>query len=194
MRFAPQNAGYITAVVGPMRCGKSLELIRLLIRAEIAGKKVIICKPALDTRTGQEVVSRQGVSLPAQIVQSTKEIEEVAKDYDVVGIDEAHLFDLDLARVADRLAEKGKWVIVAGIDLDFRRQPFASISELLARAEFVEKLQAVCQCCGGPAFFTQRLIDGRPASYSEPTILIGDHESYEVRCRACYQAGDDELA
>lgn len=190
MRFAPTTSGYVTVVCGPMRCGKSTELIRLVVRAEIAGKTAIVFKPSIDTRTEQEVADRSGGQRRASTVSTSKEIEVMTGDQDVVAIDEAQFFDMDLPDVVDRLAEKGKWVIVSGLDLDFRRLPFGPMGELMARAEFVEKLEAVCQVCGGPAFFTQRLIDGKPASAQAETILIGDNEDYEARCRACYEAGE----
>jgi thymidine kinase len=188
MRFAPTDSGYVTVICGPMYCGKSTELIRLVVRAEIAGKKAIVFKPALDTRA-EGVSDRQREQRAAYTVTNSGEIETLVGDHDVVAIDEAQFFDSELPSVVDRLAEAGKWIIIAGLDLDFRRQPFGPMPHLMAQAEFVEKLQAVCQVCGGPAFFTQRLIEGHPAPASVETILIGDSEDYEARCRACYEDG-----
>lgn len=174
-----------------MYCGKSSELIRLMVRAEVAGKKVAIFKPAVDDRDADDaVVSRHGNSFPAFPVSSSTEVLAMASAYDVIAIDEAQFFDEGIVAVVEELAEGGSWVIVAGLDLDFRRQPFGSMAELMVRAEFVEKLQAVCHRCGGPAFFTQRLVDGKPAPFTGETVLVGDLESYEARCRACYEPGE----
>lgn len=167
----------------------STELIRLLVRAEVAGKRVGVFKPTIDTRDGSAVASRHGMNFEAESVGKASEILEKGKLYDLVAIDEAQFFDPEIVSVVEKLAEAGKWVIVAGLDLDFRREPFGSMGELMARAEFVEKLQAVCQRCGGPAFFTQRLINGEPAPFSGDTVLVGDAEDYEARCRACFEKG-----
>jgi thymidine kinase len=192
VNFAPQE-GYVIVVTGPMFCGKTTELIRLLVRAEVAGKKIAIFKPATDDRDADDaIVSRHGFSHSAYPVHASTEIPVLVEEggYDLVAIDEAQFFDDGIIAIVEQLAADGKQVVVAGLDLTYRREPFGAMAELMVRAEFVEKLQAVCHRCGGPAFFTQRLIDGKPAPFSGETVLVGDLESYEARCRHCYEPGE----
>jgi thymidine kinase len=175
-----------------MFSGKSEEMIRRLRRAEIAGQRVILFKPRIDDRfDAQDVVSHAGVRMSAVHVGGCAELVARARGCDVVGIDEAQFFDPTIVDAALTLAGGGVRVVAAGLDQDFRRQPFGAMPELLARAEFVDKLQAVCHRCGGPATTTQRLVDGRPAPYSGETIVVGARDSYEARCRDCHVAGPD---
>lgn len=173
-----------------MFSGKTEELLRRIRRAEIARKKVQIFKPAIDNRYGLErVASHNGVAREdAVVVACAHEIlERIEPDTAVVAIDEVQFFDDAIAYVADRLAGRGLRVIAAGLDQDFRGEPFGPISTLMALAEYVDKLQAICVVCGAPASRTQRLIDGRPARYDDPVILVGGSESYEARCRNCHE-------
>jgi thymidine kinase len=184
------HEGRLEVVCGPMFSGKSEELIRRLTRSLIARRRVRLFKPALDDRYAlSEVVSHAGVRMPATAVSSSREIVRLAADSGVVGVDEAQFFDQGLARVAHELADAGKRVVCAGLDLDFRREPFGPMPELLARAQSVTKLQAVCHRCGGDAIFTQRLVDGRPAPFSGETVLLGALDAYEARFPECYEPG-----
>jgi thymidine kinase len=175
-----------------MFSGKSEEMIRRLRRAEIAGQRVLLFKPRIDDRyDAADVVSHAGVRMSAVPVDGCSELVARARGCEVVGIDEAQFFEPTIVDAALALADGGVRVIAAGLDQDFRRQPFGPMPELLARAEFVDKLQAVCHRCGGPATTTQRLVDGRPAPYSGETIVVGALDSYEARCRDCHNAGQD---
>jgi thymidine kinase len=178
-----------------MFSGKSEEMIRRLRRAEIAGQRVLLFTPRIDDRFDTaDVVSHAGVRMSAVPVDGIAELAARARGCEVVGIDEVQFFEARVVEAALGLADGGVRVIVAGLDQDFRRQPFGPMPELLSRAEFVDKLQAVCQRCGGPATTTQRLVDGQPAPYSGDTIVVGAAEQYEARCRACHQAGADAIA
>lgn len=178
-----------------MFSGKSEEMIRRLRRAEIAGQRVVIFKPRIDDRyDATDVVSHAGARMRAVAVESVPELAARAAGYDVVGIDEVQFFDESIVAAALDLADRGLRVIVSGLDQDFRRLPFGVMPELLAHAEFVDKLQAVCHRCGGTATTTQRLVDGRPAPYSGDTVVVGAAEQYEARCRDCHEAGADAVA
>ncbi|HEU5206089.1 MAG TPA: thymidine kinase [Gaiellaceae bacterium] len=190
IRIPPRRGGWLEVICGPMFSGKSEEMIRRLRRAEIAGQRVVIFKPQIDDRyDATDVVSHAGARMRAVPVVSVPEIEKRAEGYDVVGIDEAQFLGAGVVRAALALADRGVRVIVAGLDQDFRRLPFGPMPELLTHAEFVDKLQAVCHRCGGPATTTQRLVDGRPAPYSGETVVVGAAEQYEARCRGCHEAG-----
>jgi thymidine kinase len=190
IRIPPNRGGWLEVVCGPMFSGKSEEMIRRLRRAEIAGQRVVIFKPLIDDRyDAADVVSHAGARMRAVPVSSVSEVVTRAKGYEVVGIDEIQFFDESIVEAALALAEGGTRVVVAGLDQDFRRLPFGPMPELLSHAEFVDKLQAVCQRCGGPATTTQRLVDGRPAPYSGETVVVGAAEQYEARCRDCHEAG-----
>ena len=195
IRINPKSGGWLEVVCGPMFSGKSEEMIRRLRRAEIADQRVVIFKPRIDDRyDAADVVSHAGIRMRAVPVGCVAEIVENARGFEVVGIDEAQFFEPRIVEAALALAEAGARVIAAGLDQDFRREPFGPMPELLARAEFVDKLQAVCHRCGGGATTTQRLVDGRPAPYSGATIVVGANEQYEARCRDCHEAGADLAA
>ncbi len=175
-----------------MFSGKSEEMIRRLRRVEIAGQRVVIFKPRIDDRyDASDVVSHAGARMRAVPVSSVAELAARAQGFDVVGIDEVQFFEATIVPAALDLAARGMRVVVAGLDQDFRRLPFGSMPQLLAHAEFVDKLQAVCHRCGGPATTTQRLVDGRPAPYTGETVLVGASEQYEARCRGCHEPGGD---
>jgi len=177
-------------ICGPMFSGKSEEMNRRLRRAEIAGQRVVIFKPWIDDRyDATDIVSHAGARMQAVPVASVSEIAEHSQGQEVVGIDEAQFLGDGVVATALDLADRGVRVIVAGLDQDFRRLPFGPMPELLTHAEFVDKLQAVCHRCGGPATTTQRLVDGRPAPYSGDTVVVGAAEQYEARCRGCHEAG-----
>jgi len=177
--------GWIEVVCGSMFCGKTEELIRRVRRAKIARQRVQVFKPMIDTRYAVErVTSHNGLDVEAMPVESSEAIlMRIEPDTNVVAIDEVQFFDPDVVRVCQTLAERGLRVIAAGLDMDFRGEPFGPLPQLMAEAEQVEKLRAICVVCGEPASRTQRLIDGRPASYDDPIIFVGGSESYEARCR-----------
>lgn len=187
--YGPNHHGWIEVVVGPMYSGKSEELIRRLRRAQIARQKIQVFKPSIDDRYSiDEVVSHNGEKIKAIPVKNSDEIYKLlSNDTEVIGIDEVQFFDDGIIDLCRRLADKGLRVIVAGLDMDFRGEPFGPTPNIMAIAEFVDKLTAVCVICGHPANRTQRLINGEPASYNEPTILVGAKESYEARCRLHHQ-------
>ena len=190
IRIPPQRGGWLEVICGPMFSGKSEEMIRRLRRAEIAGQRVVIFKPQIDDRyDATDVVSHAGARMRAVPVTSVAEIAACAQSFDVVGIDEAQFLGEGVVATALGLADAGTRVIVAGLDQDFRRLPFGPMPALLSHAEFVDKLQAVCHRCGGPATTTQRLVDGMPAPYSGDTVVVGAAEQYEARCRGCHEPG-----
>ncbi|MGM0410484.1 MAG: thymidine kinase [Bacillota bacterium] len=183
------NSGWIEVITGPMYCGKSEELIRRIRRVKIAKKSIKVFKPLIDNRYAKDnVVSHNGKSVEAVPVDHPEEIfEKIDEDIDVVAIDEIQFFHPDVVEICERLANDGVRVILAGLDRDFRGEPFDPVPELMARAEYVDKLHAICVKCGEPATRTQRLIDGEPASYDDEVILVGAEEVYEARCRNCHK-------
>lgn len=191
IRLLPERGGWLEVVCGPMFSGKSEELIRRLRRAEIAGQRALIVKPRIDDRFDiGHVVSHAGAKMRAVAVLRPEEIVGLADGYDAVGIDEVQFFAPEVVAVIERLIERGTRVVAAGLDQDFRGLPFGSLPELLCRAELVDKLQAVCHRCGGPATMTQRLVDGSPAPADGETIVVGALEQYEARCRSCHQLAE----
>jgi thymidine kinase len=184
-----EKTGRIEVVCGSMFSGKTEELIRRLRRAEIAKQKIQVFKPKLDDRYGVErVTSHNGLHVTAQPVsQSIEILDLVEDDTTVIGIDEIQFFDEHITDVCQNLAESGRRIIAAGLDMDFRGEPFGQMPILLAQAEMVEKLRAICVICGKEASRTQRLVNGSPAAYDDPLIVVGASEAYEARCRACHQ-------
>lgn len=183
--YEMKQSGWLEVICGSMFSGKSEELIRRVRRSQFAKQQIMVFKPAIDNRYSEEaVVSHNGTSVIAKPVASSRDIlEMVTADIDVVAIDEVQFFDDEITAVAQQLANQGHRVIAAGLDQDFRGEPFGQVPTLMAIAELVTKLQAVCAVCGSPASRTQRLINGNPASYNDPIILVGASESYEPRCR-----------
>lgn len=177
--------GYIEVICGSMFCGKTEELIRRVRRAVIAKQKVQVFKPSLDDRYGIErVTSHNGQNIEAEPLNNSSELmRKLAPDTTVVAIDEVQFFDDGVVSVAETLADRGIRVIVAGLDLDFRGEPFGPMPTLLCRAEDVTKLHAICVVCGEQASRTQRLVNGQPANFNDPIILVGAQEAYEPRCR-----------
>jgi thymidine kinase len=182
--------GWIELICGSMFSGKTEELLRRVRRAEIARRRLQLFKPQIDVRYGLErVASHDGLSRDdVQVVQSAADLlARVQPETEVVAIDEIQFFDWTVADACEELADRGKRVIVAGLDQDFRGEPFGPMPLLMALAEQVDKLHAICVVCGSPASRTQRLIDGQPARYDDPIILVGGSERYEARCRNCHQ-------
>jgi thymidine kinase len=183
------KTGSIEVVCGSMFSGKTDELIRRLRRAVIARQKVQVFKPSIDVRYAVEkVTSHAGADFEAIPVHNSDEIAgKLDSDTTVVGVDEAQFFDEGIVEVVRQLAERGIRVLVAGLDTDFRAEPFGPMPILMAVAEHVDKLQAICMVCGEPASRTQRLLDGKPARYDEPIVAVGASEMYEARCRLHHQ-------
>ncbi len=181
--------GSIEVVTGSMFSGKTDELIRRLRRAKIARQKVQVFKPIIDNRyNAQKVTSHAGNEFDARPIQCSDDVfSNLDAETSVVGIDEAQFFDVGIVDVVKKLAEKGVRVIVAGLDMDFRGEPFGVMPTFLAIAEHVDKLQAICMVCGEPACRTQRLVNGSPAKYTDPVVIVGAAEMYEARCRAHHE-------
>ena len=181
--------GWIEVICGCMFAGKTEELIRRINRITYAKKNILVFKPKIDNRYDEgSVVSHSQKKIKSIVISEAKEILNHLKDnmpY-AIAVDEVQFFGEDLIPVIDALANSGVRVIVAGLDQDFRGEPFGIMPLLLARAEYVTKLNAICQVCGQPATRTQRIIDGRPADYDDPIILVGATEAYEPRCRKCH--------
>lgn len=183
------NEGYLEVICGSMYAGKTEELLRRIKRIQYAKKTYILFKPRIDNRYSEnEVVSHNDRRCKSIIISNAKELKENLPSplpY-CVAIDEVQFFGKDMVDAIEELASNGVRVIVAGLDCDFRGEPFGIMPELLARAEDVTKLHAICQVCGNLASRTQRIINGKPASYDDPIIMIGATESYEARCRQCH--------
>lgn len=183
--FRGQRSGWIEVVCGSMFSGKTEELIRRLKRAKIANQKVEIYKPAKDTRYDHSnVVSHDENALMSRPIQHASEILDSVGDAQVVGVDEAQFFDDDLPHVCEKLAIRGVRVIVAGLDMDFKGRPFGPMPHLLSIAEYITKLHAICHHCGSLATHSYRL------SNNEETVVLGEQDKYEARCRICYQMGN----
>ncbi|MGM0398226.1 MAG: thymidine kinase [Halobacteriota archaeon] len=185
------NSGWVEVITGSMFSGKTEELLRRLRRAEIAGQSVAAFTPAIDDRFGQETLgSHAGSSWQATVVDNDGagvwDVVDVLDGEEVVAIDEANFFDPPLVDVAQELASSGRRVIVSGLDQTYRGDPYEPVPQLIATAEYVDKLQAICTVCGEPATRTQRIVDGQPAHVDEPTTIVGADESYEARCRNCH--------
>jgi thymidine kinase len=183
------KTGWIEVVTGSMFSGKTEELLRRLRRAEIAGQQVKTFTPTVDDRYGEASVgSHEGRQWDATPVdpEEPAAIRRGADGADVVAVDEANFFEPSLVGVCEGLAADGHRVIVTGLDQTYRGEPFEPVPQLMARAEYVEKLRAICAVCGEPATRNQRLVDGRPAHVDDPTIAVGAEESYEARCRDCH--------
>jgi thymidine kinase len=175
----PHSSGWIEVITGCMFSGKTEELIRRLVRARIARQRVVVFKPALDVRfSAEHVVSHSDIKLPCVPVSRAAEILDHVGDAQVIGIDEAQFFDRELVGVCNRLADIGRRVVVAGLDQDFRGEPFEPIPQLLAVAEYITKNLAVCMVCGAPADRSQRLVA------NDARVALGASDSYEARCRA----------
>ncbi len=183
--YKGQRSGWIEVVCGSMFSGKTEELIRRLKRARIANQQVEIFKPKIDTRyDDRKVVSHDANEISSTPIESSEKLLAVPQEVTVIGIDEAQFFDLQLTEVCQTLAMRGVRVIVAGLDMDFRGVPFGPMPHLLAVAEYITKVHAICQHCGNLATHSYRL------AADENTVLLGEKDSYEARCRTCYSMGN----
>jgi thymidine kinase len=183
------HTGSLEVITGSMFCGKTDELIRRLRRATIARQHVQVFKPAIDDRYAiEKVTSHAGSEFDALPIQtSTEVLSNLRPETTVVAIDEAQFFDDGIIAIAQQLADRGVRVIVAGLDTDFRGEAFGPMPVLMCKAEVVDKLHAICMVCGEPASRTQRLVNGQPASYDDPVVIVGASELYEARCRQHHQ-------
>jgi thymidine kinase len=181
--------GWIEVICGPMFAGKSEELIRRIKRLEYAKKKTLVFKPSIDIRySTNEVVSHSNLKAKSIAIKESKEIlDYVDSSTFAIAVDEVQFLDKDIIYIAQKLALKGIRVILGGLDTDFRGEPFPITASLMTIAEDVLKLTAICVVCGAPATKTQRIINGKPAHYSDPIIKVGASEAYEPRCRHCHQ-------
>ncbi len=177
----PKDAGWIEVIAGCMFSGKTEELIRRLRRAQIAKQNVTIFKPDIDTRfSNNSIVSHSEQSLPSVLIKDINEVTKLSEDAQVIGIDEAQFFSSDIIDICNQLADKGKRVIVAGLDQDYKGVPFEPMPQLLAIAEYITKTLAICVVCGNPADKTQR------KTTSSERVVVGASEIYEARCRKCH--------
>ena len=190
--YRTYNPGWIEVICGCMFAGKTEELIKRIKVLEYAKKNVVAIKPTMDNRYSENMIASHAGTLCKCIcvdVNDLSIIENLVNDksVDAVVIEEIQFFDYKIVDICERLANNKKRVIVAGLDTDFKGEPFAVTAALLAKAEFIYKLSAVCNVCGAPATKTQRLIDGKPAKKDDPVILVGASECYEARCRKCHR-------
>lgn len=184
-RFKGQRSGWIEIVTGCMFSGKTEELLRRIKRSRIAGQDIALFKPARDTRYSYDaVVSHDDNSMESWMVPDAEELYRRSQEYEVIGIDEAQFFDHKLIKVVEDLALEGRRVIIAGLDLDFKGRPFGPIPDLLAVAEYVTKVHAICPHCGNLATHSYRL------SSEQDTVVLGEKDKYEPRCRKCYSMGN----
>ena len=190
--FVSDQVGWIEVICGGMFSGKTEELIRRAKRAHIAGQRVVVVKPAIDNRySDTEVVSHNENALPGIQVDTADQIILLTSTAKVVCIDEAQFFDDGIVAVANQLADLGLRVIVTGLDTDFRGEPFGCMPVMTAKADKVDKLAAICMVCGEAATRTQRLVNGKPANYNDPIVIVGASEMYEARCRRHHEVPRD---
>jgi len=182
MALITKNSGWIEVICGPMFSGKTEELIRRLIRAQIAKQLVTIFKPSLDDRYSEDyIVSHNKRKIKSISIKNIEDINEYVKDSDVIGIDEAQFFDDKIIDICKNLAKDGKRVVIAGLEKDYKAIPFGPMPQLLVDAEYVTKVNAICMQCGDPANFSQRITD------EVNQVVIGEIDKYEARCRKCFQ-------
>ncbi len=186
--YLSQKDGWIEVITGPMFAGKTEELIRRIKRLQYADQNIMVFKPAIDNRyANNEIVSHNNSRTKSiSIVKASEIMEHVTEETNVVAIDEIQFLDEEAVDICEYLADHGKRVIVSGLDRDFRGEPFSFMPKLLSLAEYVTKLSAICVKCHTPATRTQRIINGQPANYNDPIILVGAQDSYEARCRDCH--------
>ena len=186
--YKQYKEGWIEVITGCMFAGKTEELIRRINVLQFAKKKIVVFKPSIDDRYSiDRVVSHAGTSVESYAIKEAKEMLALVGDADVIAIDEVQFFDDEVVDICNHFADLGKRVMCAGLDMDFRGEPFSIMPRLVTQAEFVTKLTAVCTKCGAPATRTQRIVNGNPAHFNDPIILVGASEAYEARCRHCHE-------
>ncbi|MCH5179870.1 MAG: thymidine kinase [Erysipelotrichales bacterium] len=185
------KTGWIEIICGPMFAGKSEELIRRVKRLEYAKKNTLVFKPKMDNRYSEdEIVSHSKLHTKSINIEKASDIYKYIKSgnkIDAIVIDEVQFLDSEIVEICSDLADKGIRVIAAGLDMDFRGEPFKNVPELLAKAEYITKLTAICVKCGAPATMTQRIVNGEPAKKDDPIVIVGASECYEPRCRHCHE-------
>ena len=187
MTLTPQHGGWIEIICGPMFSGKTEELIRRLVRAQIAMQNVKIYKPVIDNRySAEDIVSHNNRVIKSQPVEQAEDILKHMTEADVIGIDEAQFFSADIVSVARQLANSGKRVVIAGLEKDYLGQPFGPMPELLVEADYISKVLAICVRCGEPANFSQRL------TADSAQVLVGEGDKYEARCRNCFNPHESD--
>lgn len=193
--YQQYREGWIEVISGCMFAGKTEELIRRIKVLEYAKKKIVVFKPVIDNRYSEmDVVSHAGTSVKSIAVAHAEDIlDYIDKETEVVAIDEVQFFDEAIVDICEMLADQGKRVMAAGLDMDFRGVPFGVMPRLFTMAEFVTKLTAVCTKCGAPATRTQRLVNGKAANYHDPIVMVGASEAYEARCRHCHEILDKPI-
>ena len=185
--YKQYKEGWIEVITGCMFAGKTEELIRRINVLQFAKKKIVVFKPSIDDRYSiDKVVSHAGTSVESFAIKEAKEMLPLVKDADVIAIDEVQFFDDEVVDICNHFADQGNRVMCAGLDMDFRGEPFSIMPRLVTQAEFVTKLTAVCTECGAPATRTQRIVNGKPAHFDDPIIQVGASEAYEARCRHCH--------
>lgn len=194
--YQQYREGWLEVISGCMFAGKTEELIRRIKVLQYAKKNIVVFKPRIDDRYSDvDVVSHAGTSVKSIAISVAAEMMDyITPQTEVVAVDEVQFFDEEMVAICNQLADEGKRVMVAGLDMDFRGVPFGIMPQLITHAEFVTKLTAVCMKCGAPATRTQRLVNGQPASYHDPIVLVGASESYEARCRHCHEVLDRPIA
>lgn len=186
--YKQYREGWIEVITGCMFAGKTEELIRRINVLQFAKKKIVVFKPSIDDRYSiDKVVSHAGTSIESYAISRSDEILKLANDADVIAIDEVQFFDEGIVDVCNYYADNGVRVMCAGLDMDFRGEPFSMMPRLMTQAEFVTKLTAVCTKCGAPATRTQRIVNGQPAHFDDPIVQVGASEAYEARCRHCHE-------
>lgn len=192
--YKQYREGWIEVISGCMFAGKTEELLRRIKVLQYANKKIVVFKPAMDQRYSElDVVSHAGARIEAIPISCAEDILlHIHDGIEVIAIDEVQFFDEKIVKICDFLANKGVRVMVSGLDMDFRGEPFGVMPILFTKAEFVTKLTAVCVQCGAPATRTQRFVNGKPACYHDPIILVGASEAYEARCRHCHVVLNNE--
>lgn len=190
--YQQYREGWLEVITGCMFAGKTEELIRRIKVLQYAKKNIVVFKPRIDDRYSEvDVVSHAGTSVKSIAISTAAEmLDHITPQSEVIAVDEVQFFDEEMVAIVNQLADEGKRVMVAGLDMDFRGVPFGIMPQLITHAEFVTKLTAVCMKCGAPATRTQRLVDGKPASYYDPIVMVGASESYEARCRHCHEVPD----
>jgi len=182
MTLTPVNSGWIEVICGSMFSGKTEELMRRLRRAQIAKMDTIIFKPIIDSRYSEnQIVSHNQLKMDSHLIETADQIPILAKNTNVIGIDEAQFFDDSLIKICKKLASNGKRVVVAGLDTDYRGIPFGPMPNIMCEADYLDKLRAICVKCGNPASYTQR------TSSDSEQVVIGELDKYEARCRNCFQ-------
>lgn len=194
MNYYENKKGWVECITGPMFAGKTVTLFQIMKRMDLSKKKYMVFKPKIDNRySSNEIISHNNDKIKAITISHGSDIKRYLKnDVQAVVIDEIQFFDKSFVKYLKDLADNGLRVIVAGLDRDFRGEPFGITGDVMSISDVVKKLTAICSCCGMDATLTQRIIDGKPAYYDDPQIMVGDSDKYEARCKDCHIVLKDE--